>query len=107
MPSVGGGGGFGLSSELHPITANKHAMNITTGIVNSVQRSLTSGKNLEIIDGNRRLRRPMIGLDESGFEKHYQSHLSMLVCLCHPTTDRALDAVIDDGARTVEEVGRR
>lgn len=31
----------------------------------------------------------------------------MLVCLCHPTSDRDLDAVIDDGARTVEEVGAR
>jgi bacterioferritin-associated ferredoxin len=32
---------------------------------------------------------------------------SMLVCICHPTTDRDLEAVIDDGARTVQEVGRR
>lgn len=31
----------------------------------------------------------------------------MIVCLCHPTTDRDLEAVIDDGARTVEEIGRR
>ena len=31
----------------------------------------------------------------------------MIVCLCHPTSDRDLDAVIDDGARTVEEIGRR
>ena len=31
----------------------------------------------------------------------------MIVCLCHPTSDRDLEAVIDDGARTVEEIGRR
>ncbi len=31
----------------------------------------------------------------------------MIVCLCHPTSDRDLDAVIDEGARTVEEIGRR
>jgi len=31
----------------------------------------------------------------------------VLVCLCHPTSDRVLDAVIDDGAHTVEEIGRR
>jgi bacterioferritin-associated ferredoxin len=31
----------------------------------------------------------------------------VLVCLCHPTSDRDLDAVIDDGARTVQEIGRR
>ncbi len=45
-------------------------------------------------------------LDELGFEKHYQCHL-VIVCLCHPTSDRDLDAVIDDGARTVQEIGRR
>jgi bacterioferritin-associated ferredoxin len=47
-----------------------------------------------------------IGLDEPGFEKHYQIH-PVLVCLCHPTSDRDLDAVIDDGARTVQEIGQR
>lgn len=31
----------------------------------------------------------------------------MIVCLCHPTSDRDLDAIIDDGARTVEEISRR
>jgi len=31
----------------------------------------------------------------------------MLVCLCHPTTDRDLDAAIDDGARTVQDIARR
>ena len=31
----------------------------------------------------------------------------MIVCMCHPTSDRDLDAIIDDGARTVEEIGRR
>ena len=31
----------------------------------------------------------------------------MIVCLCHPTSDRELDAIIDDGARTVEEIGQR
>ncbi|MBL0212655.1 MAG: (2Fe-2S)-binding protein [Myxococcales bacterium] len=30
-----------------------------------------------------------------------------IVCLCHPTSDRDLDAVIDDGARTVAEIGRK
>ena len=45
-------------------------------------------------------------LDEIGFDKHYQCHF-VIVCLCHPTSDRDLDAVIDDGARTVQEIGRR
>ena len=31
----------------------------------------------------------------------------MIVCLCHPTSDRDVNAIIDDGARTVEEIGRR
>ena len=31
----------------------------------------------------------------------------MIVCLCHPTSEREVDAIIDDGARSVEEVGRR
>jgi bacterioferritin-associated ferredoxin len=31
----------------------------------------------------------------------------VLICLCHATSDRELDAVIDDGARTVQEIGRR
>ena len=31
----------------------------------------------------------------------------MLICLCHPTSDRDLDAVIDDGARTIQEIGQR
>jgi len=31
----------------------------------------------------------------------------MIVCICHPTSDRDVDAVIDEGARTVEEIGRR
>jgi bacterioferritin-associated ferredoxin len=31
----------------------------------------------------------------------------MIVCLCHPTSDRDVDAIIDEGARTVEEIGRR
>ncbi len=31
----------------------------------------------------------------------------MIVCMCHPTSDRDVDAIIDDGARTVEEIGRR
>ncbi|HUJ61731.1 MAG TPA: (2Fe-2S)-binding protein [Kofleriaceae bacterium] len=31
----------------------------------------------------------------------------MIVCLCYPTSDRELDAIIDEGARTVEEIGRR
>lgn len=37
---------------------------------------------------------------------HYQFH-QMIVCLCHPTSDRDVDAIIDDGARTVEDIGRR
>ena len=32
---------------------------------------------------------------------------SVIVCLCFPTSDRDVDAIIDDGARTVEEIGRR
>jgi len=31
----------------------------------------------------------------------------MIVCLCHPTSDRDVDAIIDEGARTVEDIGRR
>lgn len=31
----------------------------------------------------------------------------MIICLCHPTSDRDVDAIIDDGARTVEEISRR
>jgi bacterioferritin-associated ferredoxin len=31
----------------------------------------------------------------------------VLVCLCHPTSDRDLEAVIDEGAQTVQEIGRR
>jgi bacterioferritin-associated ferredoxin len=47
------------------------------------------------------------GLDGTAFEMHYQFHKPMIVCLCHPTTDRDIDAIIDDGARTVEEISRR
>jgi len=32
---------------------------------------------------------------------------NVLVCICHPTSDRDLEAVIDDGARTVQEIGQR
>jgi bacterioferritin-associated ferredoxin len=32
---------------------------------------------------------------------------AVLVCICHPTSDRDLDAVIDDGARTLQEIGQR
>lgn len=32
---------------------------------------------------------------------------NVLVCLCHPTSDRDLDNVIDEGARTVQEIGQR
>lgn len=31
----------------------------------------------------------------------------MLVCICHPTSDRAIESVIDEGARTVDEIGRK
>jgi len=31
----------------------------------------------------------------------------MIVCMCHPISDRDVDAIIDDGARTVEEISRR
>jgi len=31
----------------------------------------------------------------------------VLVCLCHPVSDRDVDVIIDEGARTVEEIGRR
>ncbi len=31
----------------------------------------------------------------------------MLVCLCHPASDRDIDQIIDDGARTVADVGRK
>lgn len=29
----------------------------------------------------------------------------MLVCLCHPATDRNIDACIREGARSVEDIG--
>ena len=32
---------------------------------------------------------------------------SMFVCLCVPTRERDVDQVIDDGARSVEEIGER
>jgi len=31
----------------------------------------------------------------------------VLVCLCHPASNREIDSVIDEGARTVEEIGQR
>jgi bacterioferritin-associated ferredoxin len=31
----------------------------------------------------------------------------MIVCLCHAVTDRDIDRVIEDGASTVEEIGRQ
>ncbi|MGE0548921.1 MAG: bacterioferritin-associated ferredoxin [Kofleriaceae bacterium] len=31
----------------------------------------------------------------------------MLICLCHPTSDRDVDAAIDEGARTVQDIARR
>jgi bacterioferritin-associated ferredoxin len=47
-------------------------------------------------------------LDETAFEKHYQIHKdTVLVCICHPTSDRDVESVIDDGARTVAEIGQK
>jgi bacterioferritin-associated ferredoxin len=34
-------------------------------------------------------------------------NFNVIVCLCHPTSDRDVDAIIDEGARTVEDIGRR
>jgi bacterioferritin-associated ferredoxin len=34
-------------------------------------------------------------------------NFKMIVCLCHPTSDRDVESIIDDGARTLEEIGRR
>jgi len=31
----------------------------------------------------------------------------MIVCMCFPASDRDIDAVIDEGARTVEDIGRK
>ena len=63
-----------------------------------------------MINGFRRignlLHTPNKPLDATGFEKHYQCR-NVLVCLCHPTSDRDLDTVIDEGARTVQEIGQR
>jgi len=30
-----------------------------------------------------------------------------LVCLCHPTSDRDVDTAIEEGASTIQEIGRR
>lgn len=45
-------------------------------------------------------------LDVISFEMHYQIQ-PMIVCMCYPARDRDIDAVIDEGARTVEEIGER
>jgi bacterioferritin-associated ferredoxin len=37
---------------------------------------------------------------------HYQIQ-PMIVCMCYPASNRDIDAVIDEGARTVEEIGQR
>jgi bacterioferritin-associated ferredoxin len=52
------------------------------------------------------LRGERSALDESGFEMHYQIQ-PMIVCMCYPASNRDIDAVIDEGARTVEEIGAR
>jgi len=31
----------------------------------------------------------------------------MIVCVCYPASNRDIDAVIDEGARSVEEIGQR
>jgi bacterioferritin-associated ferredoxin len=31
----------------------------------------------------------------------------MIVCMCFPSSERDIDAAIDDGARTVTEIGER
>jgi len=31
----------------------------------------------------------------------------MILCLCHPVSDRDVDAIIDEGARTVQEISQR
>jgi bacterioferritin-associated ferredoxin len=46
-------------------------------------------------------------LAKPGFERHYQIHPNMIVCLCHAVTDRDIDRVIEEGAATVEEIGRQ
>jgi|GEM_PF-512743 len=37
---------------------------------------------------------------------HYQFR-NMIVCMCYPASNRDIDAVIDEGARSVEEIGAR
>jgi bacterioferritin-associated ferredoxin len=46
-------------------------------------------------------------LTKLGLKSIINFNPAVLVCLCHPTSDRDLDAVIDEGARTVQEIGRR
>jgi bacterioferritin-associated ferredoxin len=47
-----------------------------------------------------------MGLDEPVVERHFQTWTSaVIVCLCHGVRDRDIDAVIGDGAETVEEIG--
>jgi bacterioferritin-associated ferredoxin len=38
---------------------------------------------------------------------HYQFQSPMIVCMCFPASDRDIDAIIDEGARTVEDIGQR
>jgi bacterioferritin-associated ferredoxin len=42
-------------------------------------------------------------LDAGEFERHFQYHQRMIVCLCHAVTEADLERVIAE----VEEVGRR
>jgi bacterioferritin-associated ferredoxin len=48
----------------------------------------------------------LVHLDVFEFESYYQIQV-VLVCLCHPSSERVVDAAIDDGARSVEEIGQR
>jgi bacterioferritin-associated ferredoxin len=43
-------------------------------------------------------------LDDNAVERQFQ-FVPVLVCLCHPTTDRDVDSCIQSGARSVEAIG--
>ncbi|HVK74981.1 MAG TPA: (2Fe-2S)-binding protein [Kofleriaceae bacterium] len=49
-----------------------------------------------------------IALDEPAVERHFQTRsAAVIVCLCHGVRDRDIDAVIGDGAESIDDVGEQ